>query len=80
MLFRVLIRGHLEVMGQVEVGLRVFIGRLEVDKKRVLHCEYGVVVDVLAIAVEDLGYNGLVSGGRDLTLNVTCGVARRVQG
>jgi hypothetical protein len=66
MLLRVLIRSHFEVMRQVKVSLWIFIGGLKVDKKRVLHCKYSVVVNVLAIAVKDLGYNGLVSGGRDL--------------
>lgn len=68
MFLRVLICRHLEIVRQVKISFWIFLDRLEVDLERVLDGEHGVVFDVLAVAIEDLGYDGFVAWGSDLNL------------
>lgn len=57
---------HLEVVRQLELGVGVALEGEEVDQQRVLDSEDGVVLDVLAAAVEDLRDDGLVAWGGEL--------------
>jgi hypothetical protein len=58
---RVLKARHLEIIWEFKVRLGVPFERCKVDNERVFNCENGVVVDVLARAVEDLRDYGLIA-------------------
>lgn len=70
-ILRILKRRHLEIIRQLKFRIRVALERLEVHQQRVLDREHGVVFNVLAAAVEDLGDDWLVACGPELRMAIS---------
>ena len=65
-LLRILKARHLEIIRQLKVRHRITLSRLEIHNQAVFDSKDSVVLDVLAVTVENLRDNGLVAGCFDL--------------
>jgi hypothetical protein len=54
-------RRHVDIIPELQLSLLVVLPRRELDYQTVFHGEHGVVVEVLAGFVEDLGGYGFVA-------------------
>lgn len=66
MLLCILEARHFEVVWQLEISLGITLERLEVYNQRVFDCENSVVINVLAVPVEDLRNDRFVSRRSEL--------------